>query len=546
MVLCGCVGTIGDGRESASGERGPGAPAAAATGPCRVAFPLRRLTQRQYNNAIADLFKGQVPASPQFPPGELGASRSGFSTEADANVVTLLGAEKVLNAAEEVAVAVAGKLPALLPCAALATPGEACATTFIDDVGRRAFRRPLAPDERNGLLAVFRKAGGADTFTDGIALVVDTILQAAPFLYVVETGRPVPGTAGVVELSDFEIAARLAFLLWDSLPDSILLDAAARGALHSGKEIRSQAERMLADARARATIARFAREWTQLHAWKAGEKTAPEFNAAVADGMQKEFDLFVQTAFLGSGGTLASLLTSPTTFANTAMAAFYGVPAPAGATVADFRSMTLDGSSRAGLLTLPAFLSSAAHSDSPSYVKRGVFVLQNLLCRELPTPPPDAVQRQPELAANASQRQKSAAIRAVAECGTCHSFIDQIGLGFDRYDEIGRLRASLPAGQGGGPASGSGDVQVGVPELDGAFDGPVELAGKLARSGQTESCLARQWLRFAVSRLDGKDDSCAVSNLVGALSGSGQNLREMVLALTGADEFRFRRLGGTP
>jgi hypothetical protein len=546
LALGACVGTIGPG-ESTPGDPGaepdPGSPggAAAASGACRVSFPLRRLTEVQYRNAIRDLFKGQVVASAQFPAGELGASRSGFSTEPDANLVTLLGAEKVLDAADEVALAVADKLPAVLPCAASA-PGETCAARLIDDLGPRAYRRPLTADERGKLLAVYRRATGPSAFQDGVALVVDTILQAAPFLYIVETGKPVPGAAGVVELSDYEVAARLAFLLWDSLPDAALLQAASKGGLRSGKDLRAQAERMFADPRARATIARFAREWTRLHVWKPGDKVAREFNDVLATGMQTEFDLFMQGAFLQPGGTLTTLLTSPLTYANASMAAFYGVPPGAGAP-ADFRPVTLDGRSRAGLLTLPAFLSSAAHSDEPSYVQRGVFVLENLLCRDLPTPPPDAAQRQPDFPARATQRQKSAAIRAVAECGVCHASIDPIGLGFDAYDEIGRVRMTLP---GGTPVDGQGELRLGAPDLDGTFNGPVELASKLAGSKDVERCLARQWLRFAASRLDGAPDSCAVDHLVGSMSSSGQSLREMILAFTGADEFRFRRLGGTP
>src|SRR4051794_32312070 len=179
VALGGCLGTIVP-PEGAPGSSNPGpdgdpsAPAA-VNGPCRVAFPMRRLTEQQYENAIRDLFKGQVAASAEFPPGELGSSRTGFSTEPAANVVTALGAEKVLDAADEVALAVADKLPALLPCAA--SGGDACAGSFIDDVGRRAYRRPLTAEEKTGLLALFHKASGPEAFKDGIALVVDTILQ---------------------------------------------------------------------------------------------------------------------------------------------------------------------------------------------------------------------------------------------------------------------------------------------------------------------------------------------------------------------------------
>jgi hypothetical protein len=565
-LLAGCMGRIGDpaGAEApppmpggappgtlppgAMGGMGgpttspPTAPPAPA-GDCRVSVPLRRLTDRQYRNAVRDLFRGQVQPSARFPASELGASRSGFSTEPDANVVTLLGAENILESAEEVALAVVDRLPAVLPCAAT-TANESCAGSFLDDVGGRAFRRPLAPDERTLLLGVYRKATGADAFKDGIALLISAILQAPQFLYLVESGKPVPGSPDLVELSDFEVAARLSFLLWDGLPDSTLLDAAARGGLHTGKDVRAQAERMLADPRARATVVRFAREWTNLHVWRAGEKATKDFTEALATSMQSEFDLFMQGAFLDAGGTVKSLLTSPATYANATLAAYYGVPAPPAPTPADLRPVMVD--ARAGLLTLPAFLTSAAHGDQTSYVRRGVFVLRNLLCQDLPEPPPDAATRQPSFPANASQRQKSTAIRAVPECNVCHGLIDDIGVAFEGYDEIGRVRTTLPAAQGGGPVDQRGEVHVGVPELDGAFDGPVALSARLAASSVTRACIARQWFRFAMSRLEGTGDACALSTLTRALDGSGQSLRELILALTAADEFRFRRLGGAP
>jgi hypothetical protein len=526
ILLAGCTGKFVEddprptdppampGTPSTPGAPKPGGPSTPtppttsppAAGPCRVAVPLRRLTERQYANAVRELFRGQVPASGRFPASELGAARSGFSTEPAANQVTLLGAENILDAAEETALAVADKLPALLPCAASA-PGEACAGTFLDDVGARAFRRPLTAEERALLLGVFRKATGASAFKDGIALLVSALLQAPQFLYLTETGKPIAGAADVVELTDFEVAARLSFLLWDGPPDAALMEAATQGNLRTGSAIRAQAERMLADPRARATIARFGREWTNLHVWKPGEKASKEFTEAMATGMQNQFDLFMHSAFL-EAGTVRSLLTS-----------------------------AVDPAHPAGLLTLPAFLSSAAHGDEPSYVKRGVFVLRNLLCQDLPEPPPDAATRQPNFPAGATQRQKSAAIRAVAECGVCHGLIDDIGLGFDGYDELGRVRPG---------ADQHGAVNTGLAELDGPFDGPAELAGKLAASRTTETCLARQWLRFALGRLDGSGDSCALDTLTRALDGSGQSLRQMILSLVEADAFRFRRVGGAP
>jgi hypothetical protein len=170
----------------------------------------------------------------------------------------------------------------------------------------------------------------------------------------------------------------------------------------------------------------------------------------------------------------------------------------------DFRSLMVD-AGRARAPDPARFLASAAHGDQPSYVQRGVFVLENCSVRDLPDPPPDAAQRQPAFPANASQRQKSTAIRAVPECGVCHSMIDPIGLAFDAYDEIGRLRSALPARKGEGRRSERRGAHRSARSRTAPSMAPSSWRASWPRAAETAACLARQWFRFATSRLDGAD-----------------------------------------
>jgi hypothetical protein len=511
-------------------------------GPCRVEAPLRRLTELQVRNAIQDLWKGAVGGSDKFPAGESGASRTGFSHEPDANVVTTLGAEKMLDAAEEVALGVIGKLPQLLPCAT--APGEDCARTFIRDYGARAFRRPLGAEEETTLIDLYRKAEGADAFKDGIALVATALMQSPQFLYVVDRGQPLDGDDSVVELDQHAVASRLSFLMWDAPPDQDLLDAAAAGRLGTRDEVRAQAERMLGDRRARAMVHRFAFEWTRLETLKGSDRTAAGWSDQLAADQRRELELFAEDAFLGDG-TLTSLLTSRSTFANQAIADLYGVDSSglaAGHAPEDFARIDVGDDARAGILTLPAIMASKAHTDEPAYVFRGTFVLGKLMCVDLPVPPAGAAEMLPAFPANATQRQKSDLIRGVDDCSACHDLIDPIGLSFEGFDEIGRTRDTLPNGE---RVDTSGAVRgVSDKKLQGDFDRPAELAARLAASPQVASCMARQMFRFAFARLDGTADRCAVDGLVSRLGETGGSLRELVLGLTELEGFRYRKLGG--
>jgi hypothetical protein len=492
---------------------------------------MRRLTAKQYGNSVRDIFDGKVTASPQFPTDDTGISLSGFSTDPEMTTVSQRSAETIMLAAEDTAVAVGERLGEFLDCYP-AQQNEACAARFIDRYAPRAFRRPLLEPERQQLLGAFR-AVLPKGFDVAIAAVVQTLLEAPQFLYLVEVGAT-DAPSGPFELTGYEVASRLSYLLWETTPDAELTRAAADGALVTSAGVRAQAERLLDDPRAHDALQRFYREWTRLKPVAKDTATFPSYTTALGDAMLEQFDRFAVDATLGPDATFERLLTRKDTFVNADLASFYGIALPSGSE--PFRRVTLPAERASGLLTHPALLSALAHDKTTSVVFRGKFVRTKLLCADLPDPPADALQRLPPMPPNATPRQKSEILRSVEECGGCHSLMDPIGLGFEAFDAIGRFHETGPDGA---PIDDSGTVNTGG-SVTGDFDGVIELGEKLAKSPEVQRCMTRQWFRFTFSRKDSQKDSCAIDQALGAFKNSGYSLRELILAVTELEAFRKR------
>jgi len=501
----------------------PPLPAGAA---CRVGVPLRRLTEAQIRNAIRDLFGGLAVLPSDFALATVGTPQSGFTTDPDYNEVDLSVSRELDRGVEAAAVSIVDKLSTIVPCASV--PNQACAATFIDLVGRRAFRRPLASTESQLFLRAYQLGSGTDAFKDGIAAVVTTMLQSPQFLYQAELGTPAAGEVGVLALTPYELASRLSFLLWDSIPDDTLLNAARDGHLLTTDDVRASADRMLADAKARPTIVRFAREWIRpLVAQPGVDRTDPAYTQPLANAMQAELDKFVGDSFLVAGTSLNAFFTSSAPFSDASLTTFYTQNGGVGP--------------RSGLLTQPAFLTGIANPTESSPIRRGVFVRRKLTCEVFPNPPNDAltVEGGLTLPANANNRLRSQQRNLNARCTVCHSLIDPVGLGFESFDEIGRYRT---VNHDGTPVDPSGEfVRPVSPELAGTFASLPELGARLASSPAVQQCMTRQFFRFNYGRLDGTADDCAIQGVLGRWT-PGMDLRTLLLEMVSADEFRFRRV----
>jgi hypothetical protein len=498
------------------------------------ASPLRRLTRSQYTHVVHDLLGIETDVAAGFSPDEkIGAFYSnGVAPISD------LGVEKFMDAAEGLAEEAVADLAALHPCDPLVVGENACVDDFIDTIGRRVFRRPVRDDEHEQLRGVYATASAAGGSSAGYRLVLQTMLQSPFFVYHMELGEPDVDGDGFASLTAYEVASRLSFFLWDTMPDDALLDAAEDGSLLAPGGLRAQAERLLADPRAKQGIASFHLQWLGVDDMSTIEKDAvmyPGFDAARKQALQDETADFADWVLRTGDGSLETLLTAPFTIIDERLASFYGVTLPPDHVAGE--PVDLDPTQRAGLLTQASLLAVHAHTNQSSPVHRGVLVRQNFLCQPLPPVPDDVDNVPPDPSPDATTRQRFAEHTADPTCAACHSLIDGLGFGFEHYDGVGAWRAT----DSDLPVDASGEI-IGTTEIDGSFDGAIELAERLASSSEVRACLAQQWFNFALGRVQSDGDRCSTDLLYARFEASGWNVRELVLALVEARAFRMRRL----
>jgi hypothetical protein len=512
------------------GQPGTSAPGAAGDPNAAGLRPLRRLTRREYNNTVRDLLGDTSRPADSFPEDSDETflfRRAGLVAQQDATVLR--------SAAETLGLAAARNPKPLLPCDPAA--GEpACARQFIETFGLHAFRRPLHADELDRLLALYDT--GRTTmklaFADAVGLLVEAMLQAPGFLYHREVAPgPAAREGAVLRLGPYEIASRLSYFLWGTMPDKDLFAAAAAGRLTTPAEIDAQARRMLMDAKARETVATFFAEWLKLDELKErpkNPKVYPEYNAALQDAMLAEVRTFVQSVVFDGDARWGTLLGATYSFVNQTLGPIYGMPQVKGATLARTELPTAQ---RRGFLTQSGFLTLTGAADGSHPVKRGVEVYERFLCRALPPPPSDVPPAKPPTP-GLTTRERFAE-HALNECARgCHGLFDPIGFAFEHYDGIGRHRVV----DSGKPVDASGELN-----LDGQsrrFKDAIELSTLFAGSEDTRRCLATEWLRFALGRPETEADRASLEAAVGALTRSESNLRELLVAVATSRTFRYR------
>lgn len=498
------------------------------------------MTRVEYNNTVRDLLHDMTRPAQGF---ALEEEALGFNNNA-ANLVTSAAlAEKYMLAAEGVAQRATIPEMSRIDCDAAASGDEACAKQFIESFGKRAFRRPLAPEESALFLGQFSTGFAEGGFVNGLQMVIETALQSPAFLYRIELGTAPAAGETVVRLTSWETASRLSYLLWSSMPDEALFSAAEQGQLGTPEQIEAQARRMLDDSKAHDAVENFHEQWLDYNRIANVGKDAGTFGdwtTELGTLMHEETRAFLDDAVFGAEGSLASLFTSPSTFLNAKLGAFYGISATAVPAGESFSRVTLDPMQRAGLLTLGSLLTVNAHSNQTSPVHRGLLVRELILCDTIPPPPPNVVIKAPEPDPNSTARQRFAQHSADRACEPCHSLMDPLGFGFENYDGIGRYRTT----ENEMPIDATGEL-TGT-DVDGPFTGVVGLAAKLAQSQTVQSCYATQWFRFAYGRGETATDGCSFAKLNTRFSSSGGKIKELLVALTQTDAFLYRRAGGMP
>jgi hypothetical protein len=470
--------------------------------------PIKRLSHAEYANTIRDLFPGLDAELP-----ELAADPTpfGFDNDADALRATSLLVDQYSVAAATVARQVRERADALVPCAP--SDGASCGHAFLEDLAPRAYRRPVTAEELAQLTAIFDGYFAADGFDVALELVTQVILQAPPFLYRVE--ELAPGDRP----DSYAVASRLSYLLWSTMPDEALFDAAAADQLATAEGITAEVDRMLADPRALDGFMNFARQWLNLARLDRANKLEVDglddtLRAALAEEAQR----FLTEIIYARGGTLDDLLTSSRGFVGPETAAFYGLPAPA-----DWEEVDLpDG--RVGFLMQLQFLTAHGHPLNPSPVLRGLFVLQRLMCVELGSPPAGVDMSIPEGDPDmgpTTNRDNYDRATSGEVCSQCHTVINPVGFAFEHFDTMGRWRDQ----DNGLPVDDSASAQ-GV-DLDGA----AELAELLASSEQVDRCVTRKHMYYALAGTEAVNDACLTEDVSAAYAASGGSLRELMRSI---------------
>ena len=534
--VVGCNGSIGGG---GGGERAINDGVAKSL--CVVDTPIRRLTRFEYNRTVRDLLGDTSNPADVLPPEE---EVAGFNNQAAALTSSDLLIEQYMKVAEGVSARAVLDVDALLPdCDPGLDGSDTCSLSFIQDFGSRAFRRPASQAEIERLKGVFDWAVNdpdLGRFEDGIQLVIEAALQSPSFLYRPELGAETPIEGDVVPFTSWEMATKLSYMLWNTMPDDALFAAAEADELQTKEQIAAQATRMLEDEKARDLIRNFHTQWlllTHLDSVTKDTSIYPAFSGSLRPLWTEEIQAFVEHVILEGDGSLQTLLTADFSFMNEELASFYGGDVLDPVTGPEFRQVQLDPDRRAGFLTSAGLMATHANVNQSSPVFRGKFVREQLMCNTLPPPPNDLVIEPPELDPNKTTKEQFEEIGANPACSGCHTLMNPIGFIFEHYDGVGQWRDQ----QNGKDIDAVGEV-VQTDDIDGEYDGALELASALAASTQVQECVSSQWFRFAYNRTVTQEDSCSVEQLNDAFRSSNFNVRALLVALTQTNAFLYRRV----
>jgi Protein of unknown function (DUF1592)/Protein of unknown function (DUF1588)/Protein of unknown function (DUF1595)/Protein of unknown function (DUF1587) len=484
---------------------------------------LRRLTREELESAIRDVFPslGAGWSGADLGPDPL--SELGFDNDAGALLVGEQTAREILSTAKEVAALVTAPahLPAVLACAAAAD--QACAERFIDDQGPRLYRRPLAADERAELVSTYRSVSGRAGFALGLKWALVAMLESPAFLYRSELGD----AAG--KLDPYEIATELAFTYGGSTPSPELAAKAAAGALATPAALAAEARALLGTPRGADALREFFREWSGYERVLGVDKAAVGmFPTRVAPLLAEETRRFLDAVVVDGDGSVATLLTSETTFLDSDLAIFYGY----GAGVGDFAPVARPAGRGIGLLAQASILASRSHYDFTSPTFRGLFVYSQFLCRQ-PLARPVGVHAVQDAPAAETTRARYETMHAQGSCAGCHQLFEPFGYGLEHFDAAGLYREN----ENGYPLDTHAAVAL-DPSTTLEFDGLEDLARKLAARPEVTDCVSGLLTSYAFG--GGGGQSCLAEEGRARLARGELGLRGFYLSLASAPSFTAR------
>lgn len=405
----------------------------------------------------------------------------------------------------------------------------------------QAFRRPMAAEEVERYVGIANLVlDDKASFERAMQVAVQAVLVSPRFLFRVEQDPPAEGPIAVRDLDDFELATRISYFLWSSQPDAELTAAASAGTLKDPAVLEQQIRRMLQDPRSDALVENFAGQWLQLRNLQTismDTKQFPEFNPELRVAMRRETELLF-TAIIREDRSVLELLTADFTYLNEPLAKLYGIEGISGN---EFQRVSLTGSPRGGLLGQASILTVTSNPTRTSPVKRGKWILENLLAAPPPPPPPNV----PSLEAQKEETKKTASLRERLElhrsnpaCAACHRLMDPLGFGLENFDAIGKWRDK----DHDSPVDPRGELPGGR-----TFSGPVELRQILIeRKAEFRRCVATKLLTYALGRGLEYFDECALNEVTAKMESRDDKFSVLVLEIVKSTAFRQRARTAMP
>jgi hypothetical protein len=523
----GATGTGATGTGGAGG--GPGGDPTVCVPGVPGTSQLPRLTKVQYDNTIRDLVGLDSSPSTMLAPDTTGSvdqrAWDGYKAAADAVSQQIISTPAARSRA--------------IPCT---TQDAACAQQLVTSFGQRAFRRPLTDAEITRFTAMFTNRAtltATGTFDEAAQLMIRSFLLSPSFI----TRAEIAGTpeGDKIALSGWEVASRLSYMLWSSMPDDALFAAAQANELQTQAQILAQAQRMIQDPKARAMVNAFHQSYAHMGAgtrWDTIQRDPalyPSFSLAMIPMLSDETSRFFDQIVFGQGGTFKDLMTSPIAFVNSTLAPIYGLPAASYG--AELTQVSLNPAQRPGLLTRAGFLTAYSLFNRPSAILRGAFIQKEVLCTVIGAPPADAEGTPLPTEGLLTNRERTDAQTAGDACAGCHhGLINPTGFAMEAFDAIGAWQTTEK--DTGAAINTVSTVPMGDTEVD--VTGPADLMNAIANSKAAQHCYAQRWVQFAYERMINPADSCTVDNLATKLTGTGYTVLNLVADLTQSDSFRLR------
>jgi hypothetical protein len=497
-----------------------------AAGPARKT--LRRLTNSQYNHTVRDLLGDQTRPADRFPNEDF---VNGYTNQSEGQSISPLLAEAYGQAAERLARSafLGGDSHKLIPC----EPSPACAAQFVREFGRRVFRRPLADAEVARYAHLFDARGN---FLEGARLVIETMLQSPNFLFHLETGS-------------YATASRLSYFLWDTMPDNELIGAAASGKLATREDIERQVTRLLADPRAADAFDEFLAQWLRFDRLRNAirdRRLYPEFTDELVSAMTEETRRLFRS-LVWEDRSFLEFFTAKYTYLTPELAKLYGAPVPP----EPWAKVEFGPASpRAGVLGEGTYLAVTSKPAETSPTERGLFIREHFLCQIVPPPPAGVNTTLPPVTDEKplSTRARLQIHLSNPSCASCHTLVDSIGFGLEKFDAIGKFREQqevtiyptaeeLKSHRKTKPTEYKLDIEAtgSVRGLaDSEFRSPRELGERLAKEPVCQKCIVKQLFRYAAGRAEEAGDQAVIDQAYERFKGSQFRFRELIMAIAGS------------